>query len=100
MAPRRRDTEHRQSQNSKNTIKVKQPALPSPGGCKTFKKTTHPKQGPNTKPHTQLEQQSTINEQNRTTALEKTADEAWPGGYKTFFMLNLTEHEISTAHKN
>ena len=23
-----------------------------------------------------------------------------PQGYKTFFMLNLTEHEISTAHKN
>ena len=22
------------------------------------------------------------------------------GGYKTFFMLNSTEHEISTAHKN
>ena len=21
-------------------------------------------------------------------------------GYKTFFMLNLTEHEISAAHKN
>ena len=25
---------------------------------------------------------------------------AWPRGYKTFFMLNSTEHEISTAHKN
>ena len=25
---------------------------------------------------------------------------AWPKGYKTFFMLNSTEHEISTAHKN
>ena len=24
----------------------------------------------------------------------------WPQGYKTFFMLNSTEHEISTAHKN
>ena len=24
----------------------------------------------------------------------------WPRGYTTFFMLNLTEHEISTAHKN
>ena len=24
----------------------------------------------------------------------------WPRGYKTFFMLKLTEHEISTAHKN
>ena len=23
-----------------------------------------------------------------------------PCGYKTFFMLNSTEHEISTAHKN
>ena len=23
----------------------------------------------------------------------------WPRGYKTLFMLNLTEHEISTAHK-
>ena len=23
-----------------------------------------------------------------------------PQGYKTFFMLNSTEHEISTAHKN
>ena len=25
--------------------------------------------------------------------------EAWPPGYKTFSMLNTTEHEISTAHK-
>ena len=25
--------------------------------------------------------------------------EVWPGGYKTFFMLDSTEHEISTAHK-
>ena len=24
----------------------------------------------------------------------------WPQGYKTVFMLNSTEHEISTAHKN
>ena len=24
----------------------------------------------------------------------------WPQGYKTFFMLNLTEYEISTIHKN
>ena len=24
----------------------------------------------------------------------------WPLGYKTFFMLNSTEHEISTAYKN
>ena len=23
-----------------------------------------------------------------------------PPGYKTFFLLNLSEHEISTAHKN
>ena len=23
----------------------------------------------------------------------------WPGGYKTFFMLNSTEHEILIAHK-
>ena len=23
----------------------------------------------------------------------------WPRGYKTFFVLNSTEHEISTAHK-
>ena len=23
----------------------------------------------------------------------------WPRGYKTFFMLNSTEHEISTAYK-
>ena len=26
--------------------------------------------------------------------------ESRPRGYKTFFMLNSTEHEISTAHKN
>ena len=26
--------------------------------------------------------------------------EAWPWGYKTFFMPNSTEHEISTANKN
>ena len=26
--------------------------------------------------------------------------DVWPRGYKTFFMLNSTEHEISTAHKN
>ena len=26
--------------------------------------------------------------------------ESQPPGYKTFFMLNSTEHEISTAHKN
>ena len=24
----------------------------------------------------------------------------WPIGYKTFSMLNSTEHEMSTAHKN
>ena len=24
---------------------------------------------------------------------------AWPRGYKTFFMLNSAEHEISNAHK-
>ena len=24
----------------------------------------------------------------------------WPRGYETFFILNSTEHEISTAHKN
>ena len=28
------------------------------------------------------------------------ANVAWKPGYKTFFMLNLTEHEISTAHLN
>ena len=26
-------------------------------------------------------------------------EKTWPRGYKTFFMLNSTEHEISTAHK-
>ena len=26
--------------------------------------------------------------------------QVWPRGYKTFFMLNSTEHEISNAHKN
>ena len=25
---------------------------------------------------------------------------SWPRGYETFIMLNATEHEISTAHKN
>ena len=25
---------------------------------------------------------------------------SWPLGYKTFFMLNSTEHGISTAYKN
>ena len=25
---------------------------------------------------------------------------AWPRGYRTFFMLNSTEHELSIAHKN
>ena len=24
----------------------------------------------------------------------------WPRGYKTFFMLNSTDHDISTAHEN
>ena len=24
----------------------------------------------------------------------------WPRGYKTFFILNSTEHEISNAHKH
>ena len=28
-----------------------------------------------------------------------TSFEAKPGGYKTFFMLNSTEHKISIAHK-
>ena len=27
-------------------------------------------------------------------------EETWPRGYKTFFFLNSTEHEISDAHKN
>ena len=27
-------------------------------------------------------------------------DLSWPRGYKTCFMLNSTEHEISTAHKS
>ena len=26
--------------------------------------------------------------------------QAWPQGYKTFLMLNSTEHEISTAYKH
>ena len=26
------------------------------------------------------------------------ADETWPKGYKTFFMLNLAEHEIFSAN--
>ena len=26
--------------------------------------------------------------------------ETWPCGYKTYFTLNSTEHEISTAHKD
>ena len=26
--------------------------------------------------------------------------EPWPRGYKTFFMLNSTEHKISTVHKH
>ena len=28
------------------------------------------------------------------------SSEAWPPGYKTFFMLNSTKHEISAACKN
>ena len=27
------------------------------------------------------------------------SNEAWPRGYKTFFVLNSIEHEILTAHK-
>ena len=27
-------------------------------------------------------------------------DKLWPRGYKTFFVLNSSEHKISTAHKN
>ena len=26
--------------------------------------------------------------------------ENWPRGYKTFFMLNSAEHEVSTAHNH
>ena len=26
--------------------------------------------------------------------------QTWPQGYKTFFMLSSTKHNISTAHKN
>ena len=34
------------------------------------------------------------------TALLKDIEvQIWPRGYKTVFMLNSTEHEISTAHK-
>ena len=29
----------------------------------------------------------------------KVTEAIWPRGNKTVFMLNLTEHEISTAHK-
>ena len=28
------------------------------------------------------------------------SEQAWPGGNKTFFMLNSVEHEFSTAHIN
>ena len=28
------------------------------------------------------------------------SDESWPRGYKTFFKLNSTEHEISLGHEN
>ena len=30
----------------------------------------------------------------------KSCSETWPRGYETFFMLNSTEHQLSTAHKN
>ena len=33
-------------------------------------------------------------------ALLKALSSTWPRGYKTFFMLNSTEHEISLGHKN
>ena len=29
-----------------------------------------------------------------------TFSRTWPQGYKTFFMLNSTDNEISTAHEN
>ena len=35
-----------------------------------------------------------------TEAYTKNPDQIWPRGYKTFFVLNSAEHEISTAHKN
>ena len=31
--------------------------------------------------------------------LKRTAFKTWPRGYKIFFMLNSTEHEVSSAHK-
>ena len=30
----------------------------------------------------------------------RSLEEIWLRGYKTFFVLNSAEHEISTAHKN
>ena len=33
-------------------------------------------------------------------AVTQIDNKSWPWGYKTFFMLNSTEHEISKAHKN
>ena len=36
----------------------------------------------------------------RTHHMKCTKCESRPRGYNTFFMLNSTEHEISTAHKN
>ena len=32
--------------------------------------------------------------------LDSSSIETWSQGYKTLFMLNSTEQEISTAHKN
>ena len=32
--------------------------------------------------------------------VKKQVSLTWPRGNKTFFMLNSTEHEISTAHKS
>ena len=31
--------------------------------------------------------------------LEAISEKDWPRGYKTFFLLNSTEHEIFPAHK-
>ena len=33
-------------------------------------------------------------------ASKEELSEIWPQGYKTFFMLNSVENEISTAYKN
>ena len=35
-----------------------------------------------------------------TEAENSRVNDTWPRGYKTFFLLNSTEQEISTAHKN